>query len=75
MSEKKSWMLEKWNAVYGANTNLPVMTHEEIQAGITYLRSNNYPKPADCPELDCPKHRPACQLNICRIAVGMCGDF
>lgn len=68
-----SWKLGDWNNYF--STNPKPMTSEEIDNAIKYLRDNNYPKPEDCPETNCPKYRPACQLGICRIAVGMCGDF
>lgn len=69
-----SWKLQEWNALYATGNPLP-MTPEEIASAVKYLRDNNYPKPEDCPEASCPKCRPACKLGICRIAVGMCGDF
>ena len=73
MPDRTSWSLSDWNAVYTANPQ--PMSREEIDSAIKYLRDSNYPKPEDCPEDKCPKYRPACQLGICNIAVGMCGDF
>ena len=69
-----SWKLKEWNESYN-DMSKPTMTQEEINAAIIYLRENNYPKPEDCPALDCPKVRPACSLGRCQIAAGMCGDF
>lgn len=69
-----AWRLDEWNGHYG-NKELPPMSQEEIDKCIEYLRGNNYPKPEDCPETECPKVRPACHLGICQIAAGMCGDF
>lgn len=74
MEDRKDWKMSEWNQVY-STVPLPPMTNEEIQEGIAFLRSHNYPKPTDCPKQECPKYRPACQLGICRIAVGMCRDF
>jgi len=71
---KVGWKLKEWNARYG-NVSLPIMSTEEIETAISYLRDNNYPKPDDCLEIECPVHRPACTLGVCHIAVGMCGDF
>lgn len=71
-----SWRLDNWNAQYAKDDlRLITMSQEEIRQAIKYLRGNNYPKPEDCPDGDCQVCRPACQLGICRIAVGMCGDF
>jgi hypothetical protein len=67
------WRLNNWNACFTLDT-LP-MSKEEIQKATKFLRKNNYPKPEDCPEENCPNYRPACKLGICQIAVGMCGDF
>ena len=69
-----SWKLKEWNGLYGDDKMAP-MTSKEIYMAIKHLRDSNYPKPVDCPETDCPDYRPACILGICRIAVGMCGDF
>ena len=69
------WKLSKWNAAFAGKGNLVPMTDEEIVKAVKYLRSNYYPKPADCPEQECSCYRPACMLNICHIAVRMCGDF
>ena len=55
--------------------DLPPMSAKEIADIIMFLRAHNYPKPSDCPEADCPKHRPACALGICNVAIGLCGDF
>ena len=71
---KKMWRLKNWNGSY-SNPDLPPMSKKEIDDAIFFLRENNYPKPSDCPEQECPKYRPACLLSICNIAVGMCGDF
>lgn len=70
------WRLDEWNAYYAPDTveNIP-MSKEEIYKATMYLSDNYYPKPEDCPGEECPKYRPACLLGICRIAVGMCGDF
>jgi len=68
-----SWKLSEWNALFAPRPSVP-MSFEDIEAGVKYLRDNNYPKPEDCPEVECPKYRPTCMLGICRIAVGMCGD-
>lgn len=73
--KNKSWKLSEWNNIYSRSSNLPPMTDKEIAVGVKFLREHNYPKPEDCPEGKCPKFRPACRLGICRIAVGMCGDF
>ena len=72
-----AWKLAEWNEDYckAVRNELPAMTAEEINAAIKYLQDNNYPKPTDCPEHECPVYRPACRLGVCRIAVGMCGDF
>ena len=68
-----SWQLSEWNARF---SEIPIaMSEAKIVAGIRYLRTNNYPKPNDCPLRSCPKYRPACSFDICNIAVGMCGDF
>ena len=70
------WRLDEWNAHFAPDITEEIpMSKEEILKAITYLRSNNYPKPEDCPGKPCPDYRPACSLGICRIAVGMCGDF
>lgn len=73
--ETKPWKLSDWNCVYSASSKLPPMTDEEIAAAVKFLRDHSYPRPGDCPEDKCPKFRPACKVGICRIAVGMCGDF
>jgi len=71
---KPKWKLSEWNEHF-SKENPPPMTQTEIKEGIQFLRANNYPKPIDCPGLECPKLRPACKLDICQIAAGMCGDF
>lgn len=59
-----------------AGLTLPPMTQSEIDETVEFLRTNGYPMPADCPgQGGCPKYRPACILGICRVAVGLCGDF
>lgn len=74
--ETKTWKLKEWNSYYSdCEVEAPPMTKEEIADAIKYLRDNFYPIPEDCPRQECPKHRPACSLGICHIAVGMCGDF
>lgn len=71
-----TWRLDEWNAVYSSNfRNNCSLTAKEIQEAKQFLRSNDYPSPEDCPLENCPKFRPACKVGICRIAVGMCGDF
>lgn len=75
MATQVKWRLDAWNEQFSHGKKLPPMTDQEIQSAIAALRKNNYPQPEDCPEQDCPKFRPACGLGICRIAVGMCGDF
>jgi len=76
MFRRKSWRLNEWNETFarGNLKNTP-MSREEVRDGIRFLRSNNYPKPEDCPEESCPDFRPACKLGICHIAVGLCRDF
>lgn len=71
-----TWRLDEWNAVYSPDTveDIP-MSKEEIWKATQFLRTNNYPKPEDCPLEKCPKCRPACKVGVCNIAVGMCGDF
>ena len=69
----KSWELANWNAKI-SNISSP-MSSMEIDEAIKYLRENNYPKPSDCQNEDCEVYRPACKVGVCRIAVGMCGDF
>lgn len=71
------WKLTEWNDAFSrkAGSKLPPMTESETASNIKYLRDNNYPKPDDCPEQKCPVCLPVCQLKVCRIAVGMCGDF
>lgn len=70
------WRLDEWNAQYAKDDLKPIiMSQEEIREAITFLRESNYPKPEDCPWENCPVLRPTCKLSICRIAVGMCGDF
>lgn len=70
----KGWKLSEWNGKHGKK-DLPPMTYDEIEEAREYLRKNNYPKPMDCPVEECEVFRPACKLGICRIAVGMCGNF
>ena len=70
------WRLDEWNYQFAQNAlRLMMMNQEEIREATTYLRNNNYPKPEDCPNEACPTYRPACKLEICQIAVGICGDF
>lgn len=71
--DRTEWNLGEWNSKYAGNTE--VMTKEEIASAIQWLRKNNYPKPKDCLEQQCLVFRPACMIGVCRIAVGMCGDF
>ena len=75
-TERKTWRLDEWNAKFSPDTieDIP-MSKEEILKASLWLRDNNYPIPEDCPWETCPDFRPACRLGICRIAVGMCGDF
>lgn len=71
------WRLDKWNAHFSDNDkveNVP-MSKEEIRKAACFLRENNYPKPEDCSFKKCQVFRSACRLGICRIAIGMCGDF
>jgi len=72
----KPWRLDEWNAVFSPDTieNIP-MSKEEIWKATQFLRTNYYPKPEDCPMDKCPNFRPSCKLNVCQIAVGMCGDY
>ena len=70
------WYLSEWNAHFvPGKAEIPPLSKAETSEAIQFLREHNYPKPEDCPEHNCPKYRPACALGICRIAVGMCGDF
>lgn len=74
--ERKVWHLKIWNQAFAdPNEQLPPMSNQEITEAIDYLRKNNYPKPEDCPSQHCRDFRPACNMGVCRIAVGMCGDF
>ena len=66
-----SWKLFEWT---GLNTT-GVMSSHEIDEAIKYLRANQYPKPEDCTYDTCPGYRPACKLNICHVAIRLCGDF
>ena len=76
MVKVKVWRLDEWNGRYAKEELRTIpMNEDEIKEAIKYLRDNNYPKPEDCLEQDCPVYRPACKLDVCRIAVGMCGDF
>jgi hypothetical protein len=72
-----TWRLDKWCDYYARLTGkeLIPMTKDEINAAQTYLRESHYEKPEDCPENKCPKYRPACSMDICQIATGLCGDF
>ena len=72
---RTEWRLSEWNCKYSTDKTAPPMSMAEIQSAIEWLRDNYYPKPADCPCSDCPKYRPYCKLGVCRIAIGMCGDF
>jgi hypothetical protein len=71
-TERSEWRLSEWNDAY-AKDKKP-MTAEEIDDAVAYLRDHNYPKPIDCLEGQCSRFRPACVLDVCHIAVGMCGD-
>lgn len=73
----ETWNVQDWSEFFArmSGKNLPPMTADEIKEAITFLRNRNYPKPADCPEDKCPKYRPACQMGVCNVAVGLCGDF
>ena len=64
-TDTKPWRLEKWNGYFSKDKDLPPMSQVEIEESIRFLRDHMYPKPEDCPGLDCPKVRPACHLNIC----------
>ncbi len=68
--------LTRWKLIEWLETgeDRPPMSEKEIQTAIKFLRDNNYPKPADCPEAQCHEHRPACELGVCKIAVVLCGD-
>lgn len=75
-TKKKAWRLDEWNARFAKDDlKLIMMGQEEIREALEYLRDNNYPIPEDCPWETCPDFRPACRIGVCRIAVGMCGDF
>lgn len=70
------WKLKDWNQAFAdVNDTRPPMSGKDIADAIKFLRKNNYPMPEDCPGNKCLDVRPACLLGICRIAVGMCGDF
>jgi hypothetical protein len=72
----ENWRLDEWNARFAKDDQkLITMPQEEIQKAIQFLKDKWYPKPEDCPEKNCPNYRPSCKLNVCQIAVGMCGDF
>ena len=73
--DKLNWRLSEWNCKYSNDKSAIHMTQNEIQSGISWLRLNKYPKPVDCPGYECSKYRPVCDMGICRIAIGMCGDF
>ena len=75
--ERTGWHLREWNGLYCMIncTDLPPMTREEIKRARSWLRERNYPAPADCPAEMCPKYRPGCELGVCHIAAGMCGDL
>lgn len=76
-TKRSQWSLVEWNQEFSSKVGakLPPLSQEEVKEGIRYLRDNMYPKPTDCPGIDCPDWRPACSLGTCKIAVGMCGDF
>jgi hypothetical protein len=72
------WRVTEWSEYFAkkAGLRLPPMTANEIAVAITGLRSNDYPKPIDCPgEEGCPKFRPTCRVGICNVALGLCGDL
>ena len=70
-----TWTLENWCQSFSKNHTLSPITKKEIVDNIKLLQQNNYPIPSDCPKTKCPKHRLACNLGICKIAVCLCGDF
>jgi hypothetical protein len=72
-----TWRLDVWCDDYAKRLDKEItpMTRDEQNAAVTYLRTSKYEKPEDCPGKDCPMKRPACSLGICKIAVGLCGDF
>lgn len=37
--------------------------------------AKGHPKPVDCLGVHCPGYRPSCKLNVCYVAVRLCGDF
>ena len=78
-TQAKSWKLEDFNDAFYRHLHPeqepPKMTQEEIKAAIKLMRKLNYAKPSDCPWEGCPKLRPTCKINICHIAINMCGDF
>jgi len=77
MQERKAWKLEEWNEHYcrQSGKELAVMSEEDIEAAVVWLRNNRYLKPEDCPEKNCDDYRLACTLGVCYIAIQMCGDI
>ncbi len=71
---RTEWKLSEWNGLF-CDHDAPKLTREEIRENREWLRKNNYPIPSDCPREDCMKYRPSCNLNVCHVAVGMCGDL
>ena len=72
------WRLDEWNFAFsktGTNKDLPPMSEKEILTAKKFLREKHYPKPEDCPGKECSQFRPACEMSVCKIAVGICGDF
>ena len=73
--ERTEWKLKEW-CIQFADPNIPKMSDEEVEAGVSYLRDHNYPVPADCPQLSCKAgYRPSCTMGICKIACVLCGDW
>lgn len=71
-----TWRLDEWNNHFAKDAlKLTPMSQEEIQDATKFLRNKGYPKPEDCPGEECLDIRPACKAGVCRLAVGMCGDF
>jgi hypothetical protein len=72
IKEMKEWKIKE---LTDRSNSLVPMSRKEIKEAIQYLRDNHYPKPSDCPDKKCTGYRPACHLDVCYVAVRLCGDF
>jgi hypothetical protein len=65
------WRIEQFKN-WIERDDLPPEEWVRYENTLQEIEKANYPKPDDCFETMCLKHRPTCLLGICRVAILLC---